>query len=284
MGDESGDDPRPAGDRPSRRAAGERPAAMSRAFAPRAPRCKVCVTVLCTPGSPAQAAAEGELVDVSSSGIFVACAGQWPVGTQVGFEFKLADVVALRGEAEVVRLGVGGAPGMGFRFTRLEADGQALIGRLVAAAALDPEVPTAPGYAGPAVEYEHGSVRVRLSVATAPFFTYSPLLHIGVGGCFLPADRDVAIGTGYQLDIIESVDGRDRLLLRCKAKVAAKQEGRIGLRLLDVDRAALQILRARIAARLAEADGEGVRRKSAGAEAGAAGSAEQPPEEPAGKK
>ena len=75
--------------------------------------------------------------------------------------------------------------------------------------------------------------------------TISPtkLLHIGVGGCFVPAGEDVPLGTGYQLDV---VDASGRLVLRCKAKVAAKQERRIGIRLLDVDRAEMLRLRAEV--------------------------------------
>ena len=88
------------------------------------------------------------------------------------------------------------------------------------------------------------SIRVRLTAATATFFTYNPLLHVGVRGCFLPAEGDVPLGTGYQLDIF---DEADRLLVRCKAKVAAKQDRWIGLRFLDVDRVALQTLRAEVA-------------------------------------
>ncbi len=95
-------------------------------------------------------------------------------------------------------------------------------------------------------------MRVRLTAATAGFFTYNPLLHVGVAGCFLPAETDVPLGTGYQLDIL---DENDRSLLRCKAKVAAKQERWVGLRFLDFERSALQALRAEIA-KLSDGRGE----------------------------
>jgi hypothetical protein len=97
---------------------------------------------------------------------------------------------------------------------------------------------------GGLVRFEHGSLRIVLTATTAVYFTYNPLLHIGVGGCFVPAERDIPLGTGYQLDV---VDVGGRLVLRCKAKVAAKQEDRIGVRLVDVDRAELLRLRAEIA-------------------------------------
>jgi hypothetical protein len=75
-------------------------------------------------------------------------------------------------------------------------------------------------------------------------------MHIGIGGCFIPAEADIPLGTGYQLDI---VDAGGQLVLRCKARVAAKQERRIGVRFIDVDRSALLKLRGEIA-KLAAAD------------------------------
>jgi len=153
------------------------------------------------------------------------------------------DYGTLSGRAVVVRI-VSDPVGMGLRFISLDGEGRALVDRLVEAGIGAPELPTSPGYAAPAVEFEHGSVRVRLSAATAIYFTYNPLLHIGVGGCFLPAEGDVPLGTGYQVDIL---DPRDELLVRCRAKVAAKQDGWVGLRFVGVDRATLQLLRAEIA-------------------------------------
>ena len=147
------------------------------------------------------------------------------------------------GSPEVMRT-VPHPPRMGLRFVTLEGAGLTLVQRLIEASEAAPDIPTVPGYAPPAVEFDHGSVRVRLTAATATFFTYNPLLHVGVRGCFLPAEADVPLGTGYQLDIF---DEGDRLLVRCKAKVAAKQDRWVGLRFLDVDRTALQALRAEVA-------------------------------------
>lgn len=218
-----------------------------RVFTERAPRCLVSLEVLCTvPGEREGAAAvDAELVNLSSSGMLLASRQQLlPIGSVVDFEFKLDDVViALSGRAEVVRA-VSAPPRMGLRFVRLDAAAHSLVQRLVEVSGLAPEIPTEPGYAPPAVEFDHGVVRVRLTGATAGFFTYNPLLHVGIGGCFLPADGDVPLGTGYQLDIL---DGSDALLVRCKAKVAAKQDRWIGLRFLDIERSALQALRAEVA-------------------------------------
>jgi hypothetical protein len=214
-----------------------------RTFIERAPRCKVSIAVVCEP-SAAGEQLTAELVNLSSSGILIASAHALAVGAEVEFKFQLDDgTIVLSGRAEVVRL-VNDPPGMGLRFVGLDGAGRALVDRLVEAGAGAPEIPTAPGYAAAAVEFDHGSVRVRLSAATALFFTYNPLLHIGVGGCFLPADSDVPLGTGFQMDIMNQ---RDQLLLRCQAKVAAKQDRWIGLRLIGVERASLQMLRAEIA-------------------------------------
>ena len=175
-----------------------------------------------------------------------------PLGAVVEFQFKLDDgLVALAGRAEVVRALVD-PPRMAFRFVLLDVEALTLLQQLVVASEAAPEVPTTPGFAPPAVEFDHGTVRVRLTAATAGFFTYNPLLHVGVAGCFLPAETDVPLGTGYQLDIL---DENDRSLLRCKAKVAAKQERWVGLRFLDFERSALQALRAEIA-KLSDGRGE----------------------------
>jgi uncharacterized protein (TIGR02266 family) len=213
-----------------------------RAFIERAPRCKVRVAVLCQP-SPAGAAAspsdfvEAQLVNLSRSGMFLACQRLLAIGDTVEFQFSLDEqLVVLQGTAEVARIEEGGERGMGLRFTKVDEAGRALIERIIEVAAAEPPRGS--------VEYDHGTVRIVLTAATAPYFTYNPLLHIGVGGCFIPSDDDVPLGTGYQLDI---VDAAGQLLLRCKAKVAAKQERRIGVRLVDVDRAELLRLRREIA-------------------------------------
>jgi hypothetical protein len=217
-----------------------------RAFTDRAPRCRVAMQVLYTmPGeAPESDLVEAELVNVSSSGMLLANAQALPVGAVVEFQFKLDEgMVALAGRAEVVRA-LADPPRLGLRFVLLDVEAMTLLQQLIVASEAAPEMPTTPGYAPPAVEFDHGAIRVRLTAVTAGFFTYNPLLHVGVGGCFLPAEADVPLGTGYQLDVL---DGSERLIMRCKAKVAAKQDRWIGLRFLDFERSALQALRAEIA-------------------------------------
>jgi hypothetical protein len=208
-----------------------------RVFRERAPRCKISVAVVCAPAETGEVL-EAELVNLSTSGMFVATAHRLEVGTVVAFKFTVDEgLVALSGSAEVARIGQEPG-GLGFRFLSLDQGGTELVARLVAVG----EGSAAEELAG--IEYGPGSVRVRLSRETARLFTYNPLLHIGVGGCFLPTERDVPHGAGFQVDIL---DDADVLILRCKAKVAAKQDRRIGLRLIDVERPALQALRAHVA-------------------------------------
>ena len=226
-----------------------------RAFIDRAPRCKVRIQVLYQPDGN-QTTVETQLVNLSSSGMYLASRGPLlEIGATVEFQFSVDDgLVVMKGTAEVMRVSHTGTDerGMGLRFVELDTETQDLIDRIVDVNSRDPapvpieEEPTArqllPG--GRAVEYGHGTVRIVLSSVTAAYFTYNPLMHIGIGGCFIPAEADVPLGTGYQLDI---VDAGGHLILRCKGKVAAKQERRIGIRLVDLDRPSLVRLRTEIA-------------------------------------
>ena len=222
-----------------------------RAFIERAPRCKVRIHVLYQPPG-ANDTVDTQLVDLSRSGMFLASRGKLlDVGVIVEFLFSLdEELVVMKGTAEVVRVALEGERGMGLRFVDLDADSRKLVDRIVDANSREPApVPVEldarqapPG--GRAVEYGHGTVRITLSAATAAYFTYNPLMHVGIGGCFIPAEADVPLGTGYQLDI---VDATGRLVVRSKGRVVAKQERRIGIRLVDIDRDSLLRLRAEIA-------------------------------------
>jgi hypothetical protein len=224
-----------------------------RAFIDRAPRAKVRIHVLYQPPGLRESV-ETQLVNLSRSGMFLAVHGKLlDVGVVVEFQFVVDDgLVVMKGTAEVARLSVEGERGMGLRFVDLDPDTRTLVDRIVDANSREPApVPfeeedtirnSLPG--GRAVEYNHGTVRITLSAGTAAYFTYNPLMHIGIGGCFIPAERDVPLGTGFQLDI---VDPKGQLVLRCKGRVAAKQERRIGIRFIDVDRPSLLRLRGEIA-------------------------------------
>jgi uncharacterized protein (TIGR02266 family) len=224
-----------------------------RAFIDRAPRCKVSIHVLYQQPGMADETVETELVNLSRSGMFLSSRGKLlEVGATVEFQFSLDDgLVVMHGTAEVARVNATGERGMGLRFVALDAESRELVDRIVEINSREPApVPfeeedtarfTLPS--GRAVEYGHGTVRIVLSTVTAAYFTYNPLMHIGIGGCFIPTESDVPLGTGYQLDI---VDVTGLLLLRCKARVVAKQERRIGIRLVDLDRPALLKLRAEV--------------------------------------
>ena len=244
MGQDRGGPPPPTANAPATPKRSALSADEVRAFVIRAPRFSVALQVMCTIPDEKQGSEfiEAELVNVSRSGMLLANA-QLPVGAVVDFQFVIDDgMVALNGRAEVVRA-IAEPPRMGLKFVVLDEAAVTLVNQLVALTEAAPDIPVTPGVV-PLVEFDHGAVRVRLTAASARFFTYNPLLHVGVGGCFLPADSDVPLGTGYQIDII---DGNDRVLMRCKAKVAVKQDRWIGLRFLDFERSALQALRAEVA-------------------------------------
>ena len=239
MGQDTGGKPRPTGTR-SALSADE-----VRAFTDRAPRCKVAVAVMCaSPGEATTQFARTELVNISSSGMLVHRATRCRSARRSSSSSSSTTaLVALSGRAEVVRI-VSDRARMGLRFVSLDGAGRDLVDRLVEAGDGAPEVPTAPGYAPPAVEFEHGSVRVRLSAATAGYFTYNPLLHIGVGGCFLPAETDVPLGTGYQLDILDATTG---CWFAAGPRWRPSRIGGSACAFVGIDRATLQALRAEIA-------------------------------------
>jgi len=80
---------------------------------------------------------------VSSAGLFVRTRSPKAAGTKVHFELKLADgSVALKGTGVVVSVRTDERPGMGLRFSELEADSQAVVDRIVDAHGEGPLAPT----------------------------------------------------------------------------------------------------------------------------------------------
>src|SRR5262245_52081211 len=130
-----------------------------RAFTDRAPRCLVALQVLCTLPEDNQGAEfpAAELVNLSPYGMLVASAELLPTGAVVECQFKLGDgLIVLSGRAEVVRT-VAEPSRMGLRFVLLDGAARSLVQRLVEVSEAAPEIPTAPGFAPPAVEFAHGS-------------------------------------------------------------------------------------------------------------------------------
>lgn len=213
---------------------------------------------------------EMQSLNISPSGMFVTTDEPAAIGAILAFRFELSDgYVLLEGVAEVVRVVTTGIlKGMGMRFTQLDARNQALIERIVAvnneegrlstvnfdfskpATAQMPAVSdqTRAILAAPAqdkpVHVTRERVRIRLDEQTAKYFTYNPLLNIRMGGFFVPADEDVALGAVVAVEILDTAG---QVLLAGKGKVAAKQEVRIGVRMTDVDKQKLAWLQQLVA-------------------------------------
>ena len=187
---------------------------------------------------------EAELVNVSSSGMLLASGTPLPIGAVVDFQFKLDDgLVALSGRAEVVRT-VSEPPRMGLRFVTLDGAARTLVQRLIEASDAAPEVPTAPGSRRPPSSSNTdrsacGSPpRPPASSRTTRCCTWAS----GVASC----PRRTTFPSGPVTRWTFST-ARTACCVRCKAKVAAKQDRWIGVRFIGFERSALLALRAEIA-------------------------------------
>jgi uncharacterized protein (TIGR02266 family) len=75
---------------------------------------------------------ESQSVNISRTGMFVACDNPGPIGSPVDFEFCLEDgLVLLKGKGEVVRVTQYPVSGMGVRFRELDEDSRRCIARIV---------------------------------------------------------------------------------------------------------------------------------------------------------
>ncbi len=208
---------------------------------------------------------ETQSMNISHAGMFIMTDAPAPIGSRIDFEFIIGDgFTMLKGSAEVVRVATGGAVnGMGVRFVDLDDTNRKLISRIVAvneeegrnstlnfdfsrAATLGSmpivEAPPVVPSARPIV-FDGRSLRIVLGPLTVHHFTQNPLLNVKSGGFFIPAEEDVPLGTGFQLDI---VDDAGHVVVACKGKVVAKQELRVGIRLVDADKDSIARLRAEV--------------------------------------
>jgi len=223
---------------------------------------------------------ETQSMNISSTGMFIVTEAPTPMGTCIEFEFSLSDgFVLLRGLAEVVRVVTGGiVEGMGVRFVDLDPENQRIINRIVAVNSDEGREPTlrfdfsrpatahhipvveeilspdlleeeadeiaAPLAPRPLLTFSDLSFRLVLAPETAHHFTSNPLANVRSGGLMVPAEKDVPLGTIFELTI---VDPADKTILTGKGKVVTKHELRLGLRLVDVPKESLTRLQAAVA-------------------------------------
>jgi uncharacterized protein (TIGR02266 family) len=222
---------------------------------------------------------ETQSMNISSTGMFIVTEAPTPMGTVIEFEFSLADgFVLLKGLAEVVRVVTGGiVEGMGVRFVDLDPENQRIINRIVAVNSDEGREPTlrfdfsrpataqhmpvveellstelleeeqeveTPPAPRPLLQFNGLAFRLVLAPETAHHFTSNPLANVRTGGLMVPGEKDVPLGTMFEVTI---VDQADNVILAGKGKVLTKHELRLGLRLVDVPKDSLTRLQAAVA-------------------------------------
>ena len=205
---------------------------------------------------------ETQSMNISRSGMFITSAEPVAIGTMLDFEVALADgFTLLKGKAEVAR--VSQTPrGLGVKFVQVDPASQKLITRIVEVNTLEGRKPTvpmdfAPLETGPTrtvsfpgaqtamggVVWKEQEVIIQLNPVTVSYFVYNPLLNIRLGGFVVPAEREVPLGTMFTV-AISTPSGES--LFSGKGKVVAKHEKRLGIRLVEVEKAVLTRLQAEV--------------------------------------
>jgi len=216
---------------------------------------------------------EMQSVNISRSGMFLACSDPRPVGTIIDFELGLADGLSLlKGKGEVVRVASAPMAGMGVRFRELDQEARRFLERIAMVNEQEGRSPsisldfinTVPspspspfppetGRTNPlrgATSLQPGllisgrDLHVKLTPATVGYFINNPLLNIRLGGFVVPSEENVNLGAIFEV-VIESFEGHS--LFAGKGKVVAKQEHRLGIRLSDVEKAVLARLQSEVA-------------------------------------
>jgi uncharacterized protein (TIGR02266 family) len=203
--------------------------------------------------------------NISRTGMFIETERPPPLGSEVDFEFGLVDgFTLLKGRARVVRVvSSGPVTGMGVQFLALDETMRHLIDRIVDVNAQEGRTSTLnfdfsrpePTLAAPpatqveregarAVVFAGTDLKIVLSSETARYFTANPLLDARVGGFFVPSNDNPQLGAVFAVEI---VDSNDKVIVAAKGKVLAKQDVRVGIRLVDADKDALARLRAEVA-------------------------------------
>ena len=214
---------------------------------------------------------ESQSLNISRTGMFIACDKTGPVGSMLDFEFALDDgLLLLRGKGEVVRVTQTPVRGMGVKFRELDEDSRRCLERIVATNESEGRVSEVPldfsneshGFeARPASPVRsahplHGATRVqpglsvnghdlqiRLTPLTVGYFTNNPLINIRLGGFVIPIDDEVSLGASFDVAIVDN-DGIS--LFHGRGKVVAKHEHRVGIRLSDADKTVLARLQAEV--------------------------------------
>jgi hypothetical protein len=204
---------------------------------------------------------ETQSANISKTGMFVVTGEVVPQYTIVEFEVSLADgFLLMKGKAEVARVSTTPPRGLGLRFVQLDDNSVRLITRIVEVNSQEGKKPTvamdfapdtgqsrsfqaAPGSGSGGVTWRAQDLAIQLNTATVSYFVYNPLLNIRLGGFVVPADKEVPLGTLFSVSITTPAG---EALFGGKGKVVAKHEKRLGIRLVDVDKAVLARLQAEV--------------------------------------
>jgi hypothetical protein len=238
-------------------------ASGARKLTPRDPRAQVVVPVRYRYESIIDFH-ETQSANISRTGMFVVTTEVVPQYTVVEFEVSLADgFLLMKGKAEVARVSTTPPRGLGLRFVQLEESSVRLITRIVEVNTQEGKKPTvamdfapdtntgqsrsfqvsSPGSGSGGVTWRAQDLAIQLNTATVSYFVYNPLLNIRLGGFVVPADKEVPLGTLFSVSI--TTPGGEALFSG-KGKVVAKHEKRLGIRLVDVDKAVLARLQAEV--------------------------------------
>ncbi len=211
---------------------------------------------------------ESQSLNISRTGMFLACDTPGSVGSTVDFELALEDgLLLLKGKGEVVRVTRTPVLGMGVRFRELDEDSRKCLEGIVATNekegrtpwvpldfASDSGAPGAPARASqslrgatrvqPGLSVAGHDLQVRLTPLTVGYFTNNPLINIRLGGFVIPIEDEASLGAAFDVAILDN-DGIS--LFHGKGKVVAKDGHRIGIRLSDIDKSVLARLQAEVA-------------------------------------
>jgi uncharacterized protein (TIGR02266 family) len=217
---------------------------------------------------------DSQSLNISRTGMFLACDNPGSVGSMVEFELALEDgFPLLKGTGEVVRVTRSPFPGMGVRFRELDGDSRKCLEGIVTTNEKEGRAPRVPldfasdsratesnpvapspvrvphplrgaSRVQPGLSVAGRDLHVRLTPLTVGYFTNNPLINIRLGGFVVPIEEEASLGAAFDVAILDC-DGIS--LFHGKGKVVAKDGHRIGVRLSDIDKVVLARLQAEVA-------------------------------------